>query len=224
MELLNNPDGTEHLVEVLGKDRVLLGFPGAGGMRDGNLVRYALIKQQPTTLGELGGLSTDRLREVANMFRASGFPIKTSGDIDAWLKAHAFFVTAVSGAIYLANGDCRRLSGDRPMLTLMTRGVREGFAVVRALGLPVAPFALEVLSSRLPPGSAVIYWRRFFGSKIADFVFGRHARTASQEMLEVSKDCLRLLERTRVEAPALRRLYRAVDEYAANGGPQTAPQ
>ena len=31
--MLNNPTGTESLAEGLGRDRVLLGFPGAGGTR-----------------------------------------------------------------------------------------------------------------------------------------------------------------------------------------------
>ena len=65
--------------------------------------------------------------------------------MDAWLKAHAFFVTAVSGAIYMAGGDCHRLSEDKATVVLMAKGVREGYAAVRALGLSVAPFALRLL-------------------------------------------------------------------------------
>jgi H+/gluconate symporter-like permease len=84
--------------------------------------------------------------------------------MDAWLKAHAFFVTAISGAIYMAGGDCRRLSEDIAALTLMIEGVREGFAVMRGLGLPVTPLQLKVLSTWLPHRFAVGYWRRFFAS------------------------------------------------------------
>jgi 2-dehydropantoate 2-reductase len=143
--MLNNPTGTTDLAQALGRDRVLLGFPGAGGTRDGHVVRYAMIAQQPTTLGELGGRRTARLRELVEMFRQSGFRTTTSRDMDAWLKAHAFFVTAVSGAIYMAGGDCHRLSEDKATVVLMAKGVREGYAAVRALGLSVAPFALRLL-------------------------------------------------------------------------------
>jgi 2-dehydropantoate 2-reductase len=138
--MLNNPTGSSDLAQALGRDRVLLGFPGAGGTRDGHLVRYAMIAQQPTTLGELDGQRTARLRELVETFRQSGFPTTTSRDRDAWLKAHAFFVTAVSGAIYMAGGDCHRLSEDKAILVLMAKGVREGYSAVRALGLSVAPW------------------------------------------------------------------------------------
>lgn len=211
--MLNNPAGSNDLVQALGQNRVLLGFPGAGGTRDGHVIRYAMIAQQPTTLGELSGRQTARLRKVAGAFRGAAFPTKISSNIDAWLKAHAFFVTAISGAIYLAGGDCLRLSEDNATLALMTKGVREGFAAVRALGLPVTPAPLNVLFTWLPPAFAIYYWRRFFASKMADYVFGRHARGASQEMREVARDCGTLLDKSGVDAPSLRQLYRAIDAY-----------
>jgi hypothetical protein len=51
---------------------------------------------------------------------------------------------------------------------------------------------------------------------MADYVFGRHARAASKEMLEVANDCRTMLDKTGVYASALRRLYGAIDAYAAD--------
>jgi hypothetical protein len=127
----------------------------------------------------------------------------------------AFFVTAISGAIYIAGGDCHRLSEDKATMALMAKGVREGYSAVRALGLSVEPFALRVLFTWLPPAFAIYYWRRFFASEMADYVFGRHARAASREMRELANDCRSLLEQSRIEAPALRQLYSAIDAYVA---------
>jgi 2-dehydropantoate 2-reductase len=191
--MLNNPLGSTQLIRALGQDRVLLGFPGAGGTREGQMVRYAMIAQQPTTLGELSGRRTARLRNLIRVFRVSGFRTRTASNIDAWLKAHAFFATAVSGAIYLAGGDCQRLSEDSAALKLMTNGVREGFTAMRALGLTVTPFPLKVLFTWMPQAFAVQYWRRFFAAEMGDYVMGRHARAASAEMHEVANDCRMLL-------------------------------
>jgi 2-dehydropantoate 2-reductase len=212
--MLNNPTGTESLAERLGRDRVLLGFPGAGGTRDRHVIHYALIPQQPTTLGEMEGQPSSRLREIELALRTSGFPTRVSYDMDAWLKAHAFFVTAVSGAIYLAGGDCRRLSEDDTLLVLMTDGVREGFSAVRALGLTVTPIALRALFMWLPKSFATSYWRKFFRAEMADYVFGRHARAASGEMRAIANDCRAILAKTGTAAPALNRLYGVIDDYA----------
>jgi 2-dehydropantoate 2-reductase len=97
----------------------------------------------------------------------------------------------------------------------MTRGVREGFAAVRALGHTVAPFPLWVLFSWLPQAFAIYYWRRFFAAEIAEQVFGRHTRAAPGEMRAVAGDCRTMLEKSGVEASALPQLYRAIDARAA---------
>ena len=212
--MLNNPVGLHDLVSDFGADRVLFGFPGAGGALDGDVVRYALIPQQPTTLGEWSGRRTERVRMLADTFRESGFRTAISGDMDAWLKTHAFFVTAVSGAIYLAGGNCRLLSNDHATLALMTRGVREGFAAIRTLGFAVTPLPLKALFTWMPSWFAVLYWRRFLATESADWVFGRHARTAAREMLELAKICRGFLDKAGLEAPALQRLYRAIDSFA----------
>jgi 2-dehydropantoate 2-reductase len=213
--MLNNPLGSADVARALGQDRVLFGFPGAGGTMDGHVVRYALIAQQPTALGGFGGPLSPRLTELAGAFRAAGFAVNLSADMDAWLKAHAFFVTAISGAIYMSGGDCRLLSENSAALHLMAKGVREGFAAVRALGLTVQPFPLRVLFTWMPQGFAVWYWRRFFASDMADYVFGRHARAASHEMRALAEDCRTLLSRSGVKAPALAALYAEIDAYAA---------
>jgi 2-dehydropantoate 2-reductase len=211
--MLNNPTGSAGLANTLGSDRVMLGFPGVGGTRDGYVVRYAMIKQQPTTIGEPDARRTVRLGTILQAFRDAGMPTVVCGDMDAWLKAHAFFVTAVSGAIHLAGGDCGKLSRNSAALGLMTNGVREGFTAVRALGHRIRPFSLNLLFMWLPDAFAVGYWRRFLATEMADYVFGRHARTAAREMRDIANDCRSLVERSGVRAPALLRLYHAIDVY-----------
>jgi len=61
------------LVEALGR-RVLFGFPAAGGTREGSVVRYELISQQQTMLGEPNGATTSRTRHLKTMLQDAGFP------------------------------------------------------------------------------------------------------------------------------------------------------
>jgi 2-dehydropantoate 2-reductase len=72
--LHNNAVGPQAMIEAIGRERVLLGFSGAGGKRDGHVIYYLIIKQQPTTLGEVDGRITPRLEEIAKTFRTAGFP------------------------------------------------------------------------------------------------------------------------------------------------------
>ena len=220
--MLNNPFGGAPLVSALGVDRVVLGFPGAGGTLEGHVVRYAMIAQQPTTVGEPTGIHTNHPRALVKMLRTAGFQTRIDSDMDAWLVAHAFFVTSVSGAIYLAGGDCMQLSRNQQLLKLMVRGTREGFNAVSALGHPVHPLALKVLFTNLPAQAAVYYWRNYFSHRMAEYVFARHARCASVEMRTLAGECRVLLARSGRPAPALGELYRAIDDYAAAYAQPTA--
>ena len=221
--MLNNPLGSAGLIDALGADRVLLGFPGAGGELEGSVVRYSMIAQQPTTLGEPNGRKTIRLRVIAEALRASGFRTRIDNDMDAWLSCHAFFVTSVSGAIYLAGGDCERLSHSQPALKLMVSGVREGFNAVRKLGKAVHPFPLKLLFTLLPRPFAVYYWHRFLSRRMADYVFGRHVRHAAVEIRTLAAECRELLNKSGQAAPALNQLYRAIEEYVAVHEQQAPP-
>ncbi len=114
--MLNNPSGSSAPIEALGPQRVILGFPGAGGSLEGYVVYYRMISQQPTpTIGE-----PDVVRKLP-VYKLCckpcvlvSFEFGIDNDMDAWLTSHAFFVTSVSGAIYLAGGDCLRLSRSPP--------------------------------------------------------------------------------------------------------------
>lgn len=220
--MLNNPSGSAPLVGALGVDRVVLGFPGAGGTLEGHVVHYAMIAQQPTTVGEPARMYTARPRALVKMLRAAGFRTRRDSDMDAWLVAHAFFVTSVSGAMYLAGGDCMQLSRNQALLKLMVRGVREGFDAVGALGHPIHPLALRVLFTYLPARAAVCYWRHFFSNRMAEYVFARHARCASVEMRTLAGECRVLLVKSGFPAPALSELYSAIDGYAAPYAPPAA--
>ena len=64
-------------------------------------MRYVRIRQQPTTLGEVDGQMTARLRRLSAMLEQAGFPTALSRSMDGWLKTHAVFVSCVSAALAL---------------------------------------------------------------------------------------------------------------------------
>jgi 2-dehydropantoate 2-reductase len=111
-------------------------LPAPAVPRQGDVVKYMIIPQQPTTLGEIEGPPTPCIREIAAMLKESGFNVALSQNMDAWLKTHAVFVTAVCGALYCAGADNYELARSSETLALLVNGVREGLRSLRALGLP----------------------------------------------------------------------------------------
>lgn len=211
----NHAGGTEQLITAVGRERVLLGFPGASGFRQGAVVKYLLIPQQPTTLGEIEGPPTPRVQEIAEVFRDAGFPVAISQNMDAWLKIHAVFVTAVCGALYCAGGDNYQLAQSTETLALFADGVREGLRLLRMLGLPPAPLNLRAIFTWMPKAITVAYWRRFFASTRGQYYFAEHARVAWVEMKMLADEVRSVLSVSAADEPAFDRLCGAIDGYAA---------
>jgi len=205
----NNASRSQELTDALGPDRVVLGFPGASGtIGSDSTVRYLLIKQQSTTIGELSGEHTPRLEEIAGPLRQSGFPTAVSAHMDSWLTTHALFVTAIATAIYVAGGTTHRLAARPATLRLMVRATKQGFRALRALRAFDAPTNLRVLYNWMPTWFAVRYWHRVLPTELSELTFAAHANRAREEMTLLADELLVLLRSGHVPVPAVEELFR----------------
>jgi len=206
--MCNNASGPDEMIETLGRERVLLGFPGAGGVREGHVVRYVVVsgRNQATTFGELDGRTTPRLVEIAHAFKAAGFPVETSRNMDAWLKTHVVKVSPVANALYMAGGDNHQLARRRDALVLMVKAMREGFRVLRALDIPILPSKLKIVEW-MPEPIVIFLMRLMIDSKEAEITMAGHANVAREEMRQLADEFRILARATSVPTPAMDRLY-----------------
>jgi len=187
------------LVAALG-GRALFGFPAAGGVRDGVSVRYVLIHQQKTMLGEAGAASTDRVRRLRSMFSDAGLPVKVSANISGWMRGHTAFVVPIGFALYRFDTDPAALGASESTLRLMVRATREAFD---ALGDAKIPANLRWLYLRMPTAFAVRYWRQVLASPRGEVWFGAHSRAAPEEMHALARELHAALHRTGRPTPNL---------------------
>ena len=139
-----------HEAELLASlgERVLFGFPAAGGVRDGPVIKYVLIRQQKTMLGEPSGAMTPRVRHLQDELSTAGFPATISTSIDDWLLGHAAFIAPIAFALYRVDTDPAKLAADPRTLRSMVLAIRQAFTALRAAGnaeIPTKP------ASSLPP-------------------------------------------------------------------------
>lgn len=198
----------------LGAERIVLGFPGVGGTREGTRVRYVRIRQQPTTLGEGDGRLTARVRRLAARLEQAGFPTAFSHGMDNWLKTHAAFISCVTAALVHEAGDSVRLGQNCASVAQMVSAIREGFAALRSLGVRVTPFNLQVIFRWMPRWFAVRYWQGALQTDIGTLAIAPHANAARKEMGQVAREILVFLEPSLVPVPTLRRLLRVLSETA----------
>jgi 2-dehydropantoate 2-reductase len=210
--LMNNAAGPQALVEALGQERVLIGFPGSAGYRQGYAVHCLTGTEEDRAgvlLGEVNGRITDRTREVARILESGpGFKAEIRADMDAWLKYHvALLFPSLAPALYAAGVDNYRLARTRDLVVLAIRAMREGFRVLHSLGLPVTPSKFRVIEW-LPEPILVLLVQRLLSNPLMETALVKHAEAARDEVQHLIGEFLALARTTSVPTPTIDRLLR----------------
>jgi 2-dehydropantoate 2-reductase len=196
------------LAAALGS-RALFGFPAAGGLREGAVIRYVTIRQQRTMLAEPSGTASARVRQLADMFGQAGFHTRVSSDPQGWLLAHAAFVVPIAFALYRVGVEPSRLAADKATLRLMVQATRQAFRALRHDGNREIPANLRMLYLAAPGPVAMRYWKRVLAGPNGELWFAAHTRAAPDEMRSLAETLNCHLNAAAKRAPALAELIAA---------------
>ena len=177
-------------------ERALFGFPAAGGTRDGPAIRYVLIRQQKTTLGEPDGTRSAPVQRHR-------LPTVITANIDGWLLAHAAFIVPIAFALYRDGTDAARLARDLDTLRMMVRATRQACQALRAADAADIPANLSVLYLRMAEAFAVRCWRWVLASPRGELWFAAHSRAAPPEMTSLGAELRAAVHRAGRPAPVL---------------------
>ncbi len=210
--LMNNAAGPEALVEALGQERVLIGFPNSAGYREGHIVHCLTGSEDDKAyvpFGEVDGRITERTREVAHILEsAPGFGAEIRCDMDAWLKYHvALLFPSLAPALRAAGVDNYRLARTRDLVVLAVRAMREAFRVLHSLGLPVTPAKFRVIEW-LPEPIVVLLAQRLLANPLMETALVKHAEAARSEVEHLIGEFMALARTTSVPTPTIDRLLR----------------
>ena len=91
--VVNTASGYQEWAKVIGSDRLMIGFPSAGGERKAGIVDYFIGKGllrgfQTTTFGEYDGKKTQRVKDLIKAFQSAGIPSVFCKNMDLWQKTH----------------------------------------------------------------------------------------------------------------------------------------
>jgi 2-dehydropantoate 2-reductase len=201
--MVNNALGYDRWMEAVGRNRLLVGFPGAGGTREGHVVRYIVISglSQPSTFGQVDAGKTERLVDIVAAIKRAGFPVTICRNMDAWQKTHVAWISPIANAVYMAGGDNYRLANMPEAVRLMIRAIREGFQVLRKLDVPITPSKFRGLLW-MPEPLLVALLRRWAATEHCETVATRHANAAVDEMRLLAQEFQQLASSSGIPTPA----------------------
>jgi 2-dehydropantoate 2-reductase len=181
--MVNNLNGYDKFEEIVGKGRIIPGFPGAGGSIDNGVLSYMLTPTiiQKTTIGEIDGMRTMRIITLQNILKSADIPTAISKNMDLWQKSHLALVTALANGIYFDGGDNYTTAENKEALTVISKLLKNNFGKIRSAGIKIEPFKLNII--RLCPISIMNYViSRIFRTKFAEVCIASHAKNAKEEM------------------------------------------
>lgn len=211
----NDISGYPAYFEHVPKEKVLLGFPSAGGGYDGDDLVIADRKKPKGRgkifFGEIDGQIRDRTRQIAELFENSGIQASIERDIDGWLKYHFAFVGPTAGIVFKVGG-FDAVASDKEAIHLYCKACREAGDILYKLGY----------KKRQPPIFNLYYWlprwlepkvfAKLFGSELSKVMFGLHAdsQTIPAELAELSDEFALLKSKVDMQTPSLDELMASI--------------
>ena len=202
----NNTLGFDQYVKRLPVEKVLFGFPGAGGGICEQVVHY-VDREKPkgerkaVTIGEIDGRNKERTLAIKSLFESAGIPVDLTPEIDGWLKYHVALVSPLVSALYKHDCDNYQAAKDKETLRAMVRAAKEGGRVLRELGFRKRqPFQFN-LFYWLPEYMNMMAVKGLLESKFAEVAFAMHAKAAQDEMKNLAHEFQELTTKTSVDTP-----------------------
>ena len=175
--VVNNPLGYEHWINIIGYERIMIGFPSAGGERINGIVNYYIGKGiaklfQSTTFGELNGKKTERLKKLHFAFKKSGFSPNINNKMDWWQKTHISVILPIAKALYRYQSDNYELAKSYKTLKSMVFATRELFSILKSNNIKITP--KKLLFYYLPVNIIGIIWQIVMKTKMAEYAMAKH--------------------------------------------------
>jgi 2-dehydropantoate 2-reductase len=145
--MVNTCDGYSEWTAALDEKRVLIAFPGAGGRLNDGIVYYEITSKaiQPTTIGEINGSKSPRLKELTQILESSGFPVEISSNMDAWQKTHVAMMCPMINVIYYDGGNNYSVAKNPKAIHQMVLALKEAFGFLKKSGIGIVPSNLSFL-------------------------------------------------------------------------------
>ncbi|NOU64398.1 ketopantoate reductase family protein [Paenibacillus sp. LMG 31461] len=185
---LTNTIGYDSWLEIVG-DRLLPGFPGAGGdiKEDVLYAQFGSQKHQGTIFGEINGRTTERVKELAQLFESVNLHYEIQKDILAFHISH--IALAIVNKHFYTNDGMVDIETARSVkiLSKIAADIKQNIHLVEQAGIPVIPPETKAMGE-LPESDIISRYRQMLSNDfIIDVKLGNHAVSQKAEILLLDK-------------------------------------
>ncbi|GKU24449.1 hypothetical protein CFOLD11_12750 [Clostridium folliculivorans] len=193
--MTNSSIGFSTWLDIIG-DRLLPAFPGFGGqIKDGIL--YARIPPKAlvaTMFGENNGLVTERIENLAKLFKTAKLPYTINKDMKAFLITHSISDIALLGGLYFENKiSDEKTARTRKTAHKITITLKAYLRAIQKAGVSINPSAFKIVL-KLPNFILETFFMMWLRTKmVKDMMLQDYANNANNEVVKLNNDLLKFL-------------------------------
>lgn len=182
--MVNTLEKYEELEKICGVNRLIPAFPGAGGSIDNGILNASLTPQiiQPTTFGEISKRKTDRIAELAEIFRKSHIPYQIVSDMHNWQISHLGMVVPIADAYYMSSSP-ETVYENKAIMKKTAKQMKDNFKILAKHKI-LSPFKFYLFMI-CPTWVFTIILSAVFKSKFGHKFMYEHSMNAPQEMRQL---------------------------------------
>ena len=172
------------LEKICGVNRLIPAFPGAGGSIDNGILNASLTPKiiQPTTFGEISKRKTDRIAELAEIFRKSHIPYQIVSDMHNWQISHLGMVVPIADAYYMSSSP-ETVYENKAIMKKTAKQMKDNFKILAKHKI-LSPFKFYLFMI-CPTWVFTIILSAVFKSKFGHKFMYEHSMNAPQEMRQL---------------------------------------
>ncbi len=193
--MTNNSTGFSTWLDIVG-DRLLPAFPSVGGqIKDGIL--YARIPPKfliATMFGEINGLETERVKNLAKLFKTAKFPYAINKDMKSYLITHSISDIALLGGLYFENKiSNEKTARTRKTAQQITITLKTYLRAIQKAGIDINPSAFKIVL-KFPNFILKFFFMMWLRTKmVKDMMLPDYASNANNEVVKLNNDLLKFL-------------------------------
>ncbi len=193
--MTNNSMGFSEWLDIVGH-RLLPAFPGAGGqIKDGILyARFPPKLLHGTMFGEISGLVTERVENLAKLFKTAKLPCTINKDMKSYLITHLVSDIALLSVLHFENKIIdEKTARARKTAHKITITLKTYLSAIQKAGVAINPSAFKVVL-KCPNFILDFFFMIWLQTKmVKDMMLPDYASNANKEIVQLNKDLLKFL-------------------------------
>ncbi|MEK4237102.1 ketopantoate reductase family protein [Paenibacillus sp. FSL H7-0714] len=193
--MTSNSIGFSSWLDIVG-DRLLPAFPGFGGqIKDGVLHARFLPKFiAATAFGEINGVVTERIENLAKLFKTAKLPYVIKKDMQAYLITHSVSDIAMLSFLHSENMIIdKKTAKTRKTARKITFTLKAYLRAIQKAGVSIDPPMLKKVL-KFPNLFLDLFFMTWLRTKmVRDMMLPDYANNANNEIVQLSNDLMKFL-------------------------------